>query len=315
MHRRMHCLAILIATAAAACTADDEAGTDAGRDTATAAGTAATGEGDFSFGAGVLSTPESVFWDEQEDVYYVSNINGAPTEKDDNGYISRVRPDGTIDAPKWIDGAAEGVTLHAPKGMAVSGDTLWVADIDTVRAFHRTTGAPLFARGVENASFLNDLATGPDGTLYVTDTGVDASFQPSGTERVLRFDGDGATAIASGAALSSPNGIVVADDAIILVPFGGAAVMRVPLDGSAPDTIAMLPGGQLDGVVRTRSGDLLVSSWESSTVYRVDAGGNVSVLAEGLEAPADIGYDARRDRVLVPLFNANRVEVRSVTSP
>ena len=83
---------------------------------------------------------------------------------------------------------------------------------------------------------------------------------------------------ASGAALSSPNGIVVADDAIILVPFGGAAVMRVPLDGSAPDTIAMLPGGQLDGVVRTRSGDLLVSSWETSTVYSRGADGTTWCL-------------------------------------
>src|SRR5256885_8154331 len=40
-----------------------------------------------------------------------------------------------------IEGGRTGVTLHAPKGMALNGDTLWVADIDVVRAFNAKTGA------------------------------------------------------------------------------------------------------------------------------------------------------------------------------
>ena len=306
---------ILLATITFACAPADDASSDAaGADSGGVADTAGIvgARTDFAIDDTVFATPESVFWDEQADMYYVSNINGAPTEKDGNGFITRVRPDGTIDAPKWIDGATEEVTLHAPKGMAASGDTLWVADIDAVRAFHRTTGAPLGERAIDGATFLNDLATSDDGTLYVTDMGVDANFQPNGTEAILRVDANGATPVASGASLSSPNGIVVVDDAIVVVPFGSAAVMRVPLDGGAPDTVATLPAGQLDGVVRTNQGELVVSSWESSSVYRIDANGNVSVLADGLEAPADIGYDARRNRVLVPLFNAGRVEVRTI---
>ncbi len=307
MHRGKHCLVILLATLAAACAVEDEAATDTGTDTAASADTAGIvgARTDFAIGEGVLATPESVLWDEQAD-------NGAPTEKDGNGFITRVRPDGTVDAPRWIDGTTAEVTLHAPKGMAVHGDTLWVTDIDTVRAFHRTTGAPLGARGVEGATFLNDLATADDGTLYVTEMGVDASFQPNGRAAILRMESNGAAPVASGDALSSPNGIVVVDDAIVVVPFGSAVVMRVPLDGSAPDTIATLQGGQLDGIVRSRAGELFVSSWESSSVYRIDPDGNVSVFADSLQSPADIGYDSRRNRVLVPLFNANRVEVRTI---
>src|SRR5256886_1138508 len=39
-------------------------------------------------------TPESVLHDPAQDIYFVSNINGGPTAKDNNGFISRVRPDG-----------------------------------------------------------------------------------------------------------------------------------------------------------------------------------------------------------------------------
>lgn len=314
MYRSLHRFMIPAIAIAAACVPGDDSADEQSADRVGPADTSAVAEAenDFAIAEAVFATPESVFWDEQADMYYVSNINGAPTEKDGNGFITRVRPDGTIDAPRWIDGASDGVTLHAPKGMAARGDTLWVTDIDSVRAFHRTTGAPIGARGVEGATFLNDLATAADGALYVTDMGVDASFQPNGTAAIYRVDAQGVTAIARGDSLESPNGIVVVNDAIVMVPFGGAAVMRVSLDGGVPDTLVVLPAGQLDGVIHTRDGELLVSSWESNSVYRIDANGSVSVFAANLESPADIGYDARRNRVLVPLFNLDRVEVRTI---
>jgi hypothetical protein len=33
---------------------------------------------------------------------------------------------------------------------------------------------------------------------------------------------------------------------------------------------------------------------------------------ENVEAPADIGWDQRRNRLLIPLFNGNRIEVREI---
>jgi sugar lactone lactonase YvrE len=259
-----------------------------------------------------LQTPESVLYDEQADVYIVSNINGAPLDADDNGFISRIRPTGAVESLKWIDGGADGVTLNAPKGMALSGDTLFVADIDSVRAFHRSTGTPLGARGVSGASFLNDLATGPDGTLYVTDTGVDAAFSPTGSDAIHRFGATGSQSFASAPDVAAPNGIVADDNGIIVVGFAGPAVRRIPAGGGAPDSIASLPAGQLDGVVRTGDGTLYVSSWEGQAVYRVTPDGQVSTVVENVEAPADIGWDSRRHRLLIPLFNGNRIEVREV---
>src|SRR5206468_12792291 len=87
-------------------------------------------------------TPESVLHDSVQDIYFVSNINGNPTAKDNNGFISRVRPDGAVENLKFIEGGHGGVTLNAPKGLAIRGDTVWVADIDMVRSFDAKTGAP-----------------------------------------------------------------------------------------------------------------------------------------------------------------------------
>ncbi|HEX6308637.1 MAG TPA: SMP-30/gluconolactonase/LRE family protein [Longimicrobiales bacterium] len=262
-----------------------------------------------------LQTPESVLYDERADLYLISNINGEPVGRDDNGFISRVRPSGEVEQLKWIDGASESVTLNAPKGMALRGDTLFVADIDSVRAFHRTSGAPLGARGVSGvSSFLNDLAVGPDGTLYVTDTGMDAAFSPTGTDAVHRFTESGSEPIATAPQVTSPNGILVTEGGLIVVGFGGNAVQRFPLNGAGggPEQVAQLPAGQLDGVVRTSDGSLLVSSWEAQAIFRIAPDGQVSAVVENVEAPADIGYDSRRHRVLIPLFSGNRIEIRDV---
>ena len=80
-------------------------------------------------------TPESVLHDSGQDIYFVSNINGSPTAKDNNGFISRLKPDGAVENLKFIEGGKGGVVLNAPKGLALHGDTLWVADIDVVRSW------------------------------------------------------------------------------------------------------------------------------------------------------------------------------------
>lgn len=123
-----------------------------------------------------FKTPESVMYDANADVYLVSNINvdDIPTKKDNNGFISRLNPDGTVQNLKWIAGGANGVTLHAPKGMAIVDGTLYVTDLDTVRKFDLTSGAALGEIPIEGTTFLNDLAADADGAVYVSDTGLTA---------------------------------------------------------------------------------------------------------------------------------------------
>src|ERR1044071_2218069 len=128
-----------------------------------------------------LKTPESVRYDPELDVFYVSNINGNPSQHDGNGFIAIIRADSTGAPIKMlVEGGKNGAKLDAPKGLALSGDTLWVADINHVRAFNRRTGATLadIDLSSQKATFLNDVAVGGDGAVYVTDTGI--SFDAQG---------------------------------------------------------------------------------------------------------------------------------------
>ena len=82
-----------------------------------------------------FETPASVLHDEAADIYLVSNVNGAPLDHDGNGFISRLNPLGRLVPLRWIEGGKDGVELNAPKGMALLGDTLFVADSATAPGF------------------------------------------------------------------------------------------------------------------------------------------------------------------------------------
>jgi hypothetical protein len=258
-----------------------------------------------------FSTPESVLHDTGADVYLVSNINGEPLAKDGNGFISRVTPDGEVEALRWIDGEAEGVELNAPKGMAILGDTLYVADIDCVRRFVRTTGAPEGSICFEGATFLNDVAVDDNNVLHVTDTGMEAGdegFQPSGSQAIHQFAPDGRTeTLVQSEELGHPNGIAFGPRGGFVVTFGSGEIYVLDAGGQRTPVLPGSADRQLDGIVFTDDGGFVFTSWGDRAVHHVDANGAVTRLAEDIDAPADLGYDATRDRVMVPLFMDNTV--------
>ena len=259
-----------------------------------------------------FSTPESVLHDTGADVYLVSNINGSPLEKDGNGFISRVAPDGTVTDLKWIDGEAEGVTLSAPKGMAIVGGTFFVTDIDCVRMFDQATGEPTGEICVEGATFLNDIAVGPNGELFVTDTGFetgeDGQLVPSSSAAIHRMAPDGRQApIAQGEGLTGANGLAVGPRGLFMVSFATGQVFQVDVENGELTPLTPEGGRQLDGIEFTADGGFIFSSWGESAVYMVGSDGAQSVVVSDVPAPADIGYDAGRNRVLVPLFMDNAV--------
>ena len=126
-------LAVAVLTLTGACGRNDRA--VAAADTSAAGGAPADSTAATSLPTRIegLQNPESAKYDKELDVWYVSNINGAPTAKDGNGYISRLHGDGTMDSLKFITSGVNGVKLDGPKGLALQDDTLWVADIHTVR--------------------------------------------------------------------------------------------------------------------------------------------------------------------------------------
>ena len=302
-----------IATFCVLACAKKESSTDTTKPAAASA-TDATGAASKLGEATGMKTPESVRYDPELDVYYISNINGNPSQHDNNVFIAILRADSTgAPARILVQGGKNGVTLDAPKGLALSGDTLWVADIDHVRAFDRKTGAKLADIDLtsQKATFLNDVAIGGDGAVYVTDTGIAFSATGSqthpGTDQIFRISGGRATALRPDS-LYAPNGITwdKANGRFILGGFAAKAVQAWKPGDKQPTPIVDGPG-QYDGVEVLSDGRILVTSWADGTVDVVQ-NGKLSKLIGNVAGPADIGVDTKRNVLAVPRFNDDKVE-------
>jgi hypothetical protein len=248
-----------------------------------------------------FQVPASVVYDEALDLYYVSNMNGAPLEKDNNGFISRLRPNGSVLSRAWIEGGENGVELNAPKGMAILGDTLFVADIDCVRLFNRRSGEAMGSVCPPGASNLHDLAVERRGPLYVTDrSGILFSIEEDGSHaEVLR-----------GEELGEPTGIVTSVRGVFVTGFANRSISQL-----WPDELKAFVRGrnwELYGIALTQDGSLAFSNWADSTVLFIQASvggsrGNIFTLVQDVPTPGGLGYDSKRDRILVPVLDQNRV--------
>jgi len=110
-----------------------------------------------------LKTPESALFDASSNKIYVSNIDGNPTEKDGNGFISILEADGKMNTLKWVTG------LNAPKGQAIYKGNLYVADIDELVVINISEAKIIKRYKIENAKFLNDVTVSEEGIVYVSD--------------------------------------------------------------------------------------------------------------------------------------------------
>jgi hypothetical protein len=260
-----------------------------------------------------MKTPESARYDPELDVFYVSNINGNPSEHDGNGSIVVVRADSTGASKVLVESGRNGATLNGPKGIALIGDTLWVADIDHLRAFNRRTGAPVADINLApmKAMFLNDVVIGGDGAVYTTDTGLmfdakGAATHP-GVDQIFKIVGRKATVLKADS-LNAPNGIAWdgANSRFVLAPFNGSAV-QTWMPGDKKTTTLATGAGQYDGVEILADGRILVTSWADSAVHVIQQG-TMSKLISNVSGPADIGVDTKRGVVAVPRFSDGKVE-------
>ncbi|HEY9227657.1 MAG TPA: SMP-30/gluconolactonase/LRE family protein [Gemmatimonadaceae bacterium] len=306
----MRRLVLFVGATLVACSKQEAPKTDSVAPAGVAAAATASKVGE----AANMKTPESVRYDPELDVFYVSNINGNPSQHDGNGFIAVIRADSVaLPAKMLVEGGKNGAKLDAPKGMALVGDTLWVADINHVRGFNRRTGAPVadIDLSSQKAEFLNDVAAGPGGSVLITDTGIrfdaNGGMSHPGVDQIFKIVGRKATALKADS-LNAPNGIAwdSANSRWILGPFNGTAVQAWKEGDKAPTTVATGPG-QYDGVEVLSDGRILVTSWADSAVHVVQ-GGNVTKLVSNVNAPADIGVDTKRNIVAIPRFNDGKVE-------
>ena len=262
-------------------------------------------EGDFK-------RPESVEHYVEEDVYLVTNINGSPNLADGNGYISKISPEGELLELKWLDGTSPGVHLDAPKGTAIVGDILYVADMDNVHRFKLPEGNQLPSVNIKGSVFLNGLTTGENGSVYVSDSGMtwsiaDGSFVSTATDALYQVFQDGTyRLIYKDKNMGWPNGLLKHENGeMTIVTYGSGEAFRLDKSGKRHN-LPKPPTGALDGLIEMEDGSWITSSWSGKAIYRY-RDGEYTTVVDQLRSPSDIGYDFKRNRVLVPLMRQNKV--------
>lgn len=255
----------------------------------------------FGFEVTGLSTPESFIVDEETGNYFLSNINGGPTDKDNNGFITQLDSSGKITRLKFID-STKGGPLHAPKGMTVVGKILYVTDIDHVKGYDKNSG--MLAHDIDltqfNGSFLNDLTHDSKGNVYVSDMlgNFIAKIDPSRQHRI--------SIVAKGPQLGQPNGLAIHPKTgrLVMVSFESGKVAEVTPEGALKPLIDQT-FKNLDGVDFDSAGNLYFSSFTGGVVYKLTPDGKLSPFQENLKTPADINIDRKNTLLLIPSFEGN----------
>lgn len=244
-----------------------------------------------------LTAPAAVLADEEQDVYFVSTKHG----------IARVSPDGKVAEAKFIEG------LRSPKGMAIRGTELWVADVDRLRVFDRVTGATLgdLDLSEDGAVSLQHVAVGPDDLIYVTDSEVKIKGEREqvrqGDGRIYRIDeAGGVEVIASGEELRSPSGIAWDGTRFLVAQAYGKEVLAWN-PGTAAKAVLRGPGAY-DGLVVLPTGAVIVSSRHDDALHVAHTGGELRPLFTRKPSPAGIGFDRKRNRLLIAVEDGDRLE-------
>ena len=240
-----------------------------------------------------LDVPESVLFDTDSKVLYVSNVGGKdPSAKDKNGFISKIKSDGSIIELKWATG------LDSPKGLALFKGILYVTDNDKIAAIDTKAGKITSWIPIEGAQFLNDLAVTKEGTLIVSD---------SKTKSYHTIKDNKPSVLTSDTSFGFPNGIFY-DNGTLLSGIGDRIIKINPSTGKWENYI--LETGGIDGIQKVSDGVYIISDW-SGRIHLVYPGKEkVKILDTTTISEmnaADICYDPETGYLYIPTFFGNSI--------
>ena len=237
-----------------------------------------------------LKVPESVLFDGENKVLYVSNIDGTdPWGMDGKGSVGKVGLDGKIIATDWVSG------LNSPKGLGLYHGKLYVADISGIVVIDVKKGAIDNTIAVEGAEGLNDISIGSDGIVWVSD---------SKNKKIYKVENGKSSVYLEN--LKGPNGVLMRGKDFYILDNGG--LYKVNNDKTLTMVTDGMEGGT-DGVENVTGNDFLVSCWAGALWY-VNSNGEKQLLSDTRDQKkntADIGFDPKTKIMYVPTFWRNSI--------
>jgi len=187
----------------------------------------------------------------------------------------------------------------------VTTTRLYVADINRIHVYDIESAAEVDTLAVETAVFLNDLAFGPDGTLYASDSFGQSVY-------ALAPDSDPVIVVQDNV-LDVPNGLLWRDDRLLVGSIGSFTDFEAdaPLHwlDVATGTLDVVPDvrGKFDGLVNVDQGGWM-TDFRGQLIWLQDEEANPYDLIEyGLMSSADLGYDPGDSTLVVPDLIGNQL--------
>lgn len=242
----------------------------------------------------LVKTPESVLLDRTNDILYVSCVNQNPWKKDGNGFISKMDKNGKIVDLKWAEG------LNGPKGLGISNNSLFVADIDALVEIDLKTGQIKNKIELQGKPDLNDVAVGPDGSVYVSGSGTNVIYKLENGSLVGIFKANDGERL---------NGLYREKTRMLMLTSNSSEFKQLPNHAANTEIIAT-EMGHGDGIAPVGDGGYLCSNWSGAISYVNPQGKKYELLntIEKGENAADIDYSIDDKLVFVPTFFKNRVK-------
>lgn len=219
--------------------------------------------------------PESVVAATAEKVIYVSNINGQPTELNGKGYISKLSLDGEILEKHWLG------NLNAPKGMAIHGDYLYIADMQQVHQVSISQARIIKQFQVNQAKMLNDITIADDGTVYISDLLGGGIYHIVDNQIAPWFKHE---------KLPHPNGLLWQQGEVFVASWGlgmnndfttqtAGEIYMIDVDNPQLMPLAGTKElGNLDGIAK-HNNTLYVSDWISGALFKIENGNSHKIAA------------------------------------
>jgi sugar lactone lactonase YvrE len=249
-----------------------------------------------------VNAPESVYVDTASGYVFVSNIGGMPGDRDGNGNIMKLTPDGKVVSAAWVTG------LNAPKGLRSHNGTLWTADIDEVVAIDIASGKVLSKLKIDGAQFLNDVAVGDDGTVYVSDMLA---------SKIYAVKDGKASVFAEGDSIEYPNGLLVDGDRLLVGGWGKPEpdfstkvpghLFALDLKTKQKTLITPKPFGNIDGLELDGRGGYIVTDYNKGLLIDVTSTGESRTLKEFKAGTADLAFVPTGNIAIVPHMNENKI--------
>ena len=239
----------------------------------------------------ILDVPESVKYYHEGNCLFVSNVAGKPSDKDGNGFISKLTCDGQVIKMKWVDG------LDAPKGMAIRDGILYVSNIDELVLIDIEKARVIKRVKQPEASFLNDVTITKAGDVLVSDSGTSTVYQLKEDQLIVWLKDE---------KLGRLNGLLAEKDYVLVGT--GKRIVKVDLK-SKKSEVFLETGAQVDGLEADGLGAYYYTFWRGEMYYYKPGEAPVQLLntAEKNIQSADIGLIPATQEILVPTFFDNRV--------